>query len=182
MIKDHGLLIIVLIIHYSIGVPTCQRVVTYEEIQQLLVDSPCAVDVNRIKRASDTGSSNHIYALKSTVNDHRTIIDDHRTMINYLMNNTVNITQLDQHFAEQHMKRRPIWTSWRDISLLFLVFIVMSLLIYFLVITLKPLEILTRFFVRRHQMKQCQSTMKNEKKNQSKIPHNSSTVELNMRY
>ena len=59
MIKDHGLVIIFLIIQYSIGAPTCQRVVTYEEIQQLLVDSPCVIDVNRIKRASDTGSSNN---------------------------------------------------------------------------------------------------------------------------
>ena len=149
-----GLVIILLSIQGTMEVPMCQRLLSYEEVQELLAHSPCAVDIERVKREGDTGSSNHIYALKSVVNDHRTIIDDHRTMINYLMNNTVNITQLDQHFAEQHMQRRPIWNSWRDVSLLFLLLIVISMLIYLLVVQLKPLEILTAFFVRRHQTHQ----------------------------
>lgn len=85
-------------------------------------------------------------------------------MINYLMNNTMDVTQLDQHFAEQHMKRRPIWNSWRDLSWILLLSIVMSMIIYLLVVQLKPLEILTAFFVRPHQTHQRRPTIKDEKK------------------
>ena len=181
MMTTEWLLLISLLVQGAMGAPMCQRVVTYEEIQQLLVHSPCAVDIERVKRGSETGSSNHIYALKSVVNDHRTIIDDHRTMINYLMNNTVNITQLNQHFAEQHMKRRPIWNSWRDVSLILLLSIVVSMVIYLLVVQLKPLEILTAFFVRRHQTHQRRPTIKNEKK-MNPMRLDLSEIESEMRY
>lgn len=145
----------------------CQRSLTYEEVQDLLAHSPCAMDVHeengtRVKRDQNSDSSSHVFALQATMNDHRTIIDDHRTMINYLMNNSVNVTQLSQHFAEQHSKSGPIWRSWRDVSLVFLAIICVSMLIYLLVIHIRPLELLTSFLLRRHQVK---ATEKKTKKN-----------------
>lgn len=54
--KEQGGLIILLIIQHEMGAPMCQCLVTYEAIQQLLAHSPCAVDIERVKRGGDTGS------------------------------------------------------------------------------------------------------------------------------
>src|SRR5207302_473959 len=101
-----------------------------------------------------SSNSQHIYALQSTINDHRTIIDDHRKMINYLMNNTINITQLNDYYTDQHSKLTPLWTSWRDISLLLLIFIYLCTIIYILVRRFRPLDVLTSVLLRRRQNKQ----------------------------
>lgn len=127
----------------------------------LLAQRPCATHFNyRIQRAA-TGedetasvSTNNIYALQSTINDHRTIIDDHRKMIHYLMNNTVNITQLNQYYADQHASTTPIWSSWRDLSLLFMLFMGLALIFCLLFKRLHLLDRLTSFLLRRQQSKQ----------------------------
>jgi len=145
---------------------------TYEEVHNLLTHSPCAFDIKndqlklRSKRSDDTNdaSTNNVYALQSTINDHRTIIDDHRKMINYLMNNTINITQLNQHYTEQHTNTTPIWKSWRDVSLLLLIFISFCAIIVFLVIRFHPIDILTSILLRRHQNKQNQNNKNNKLK------------------
>ena len=176
-------LIGLMLIHNSICVPLihkvdisetniqeCRRAMTYNEIHQLLTRSPCASNSNRkmrTKREDNPSSISHVYALQSTINDHRTIIDDHRKMINYLMNNTINITQLNDYYAEQHSKATPVWTSWRDISLLLLVFICVCTLIYILAKRFHPLEALTSILLRRHQNKQQQ-----QGKSQMKVNNN----------
>lgn len=145
----------------------CQRLVTFEEAQFIMAHSPCAMDFNvtgtRMKRDRDTASGSHVYALQSTIKDHRTIIDDHRTMINYLMNNTVNVTQFNQHFTDQHSRTGPIWTSWRDLSLILLIISNLFMFISIIVIRLKPLELLTSFLLRRHESKQQQVNMTQKK-------------------
>lgn len=142
----------------------CQHSMTYDEIRELLAHNPCAFDMNdansdlkhRTKRDDNHASTSNVYALQSTINDHRTIMNDHRTMINYLMNNTVNSTQFNQYYAEQHATTAPIWKSWRDVSLLILIFICFCAIIYVVVSHIHPLDILTSILLRRHENKQRQ--------------------------
>ena len=144
----------------------CERSVGYEELQFILAHSHCARDVPeetygiRMKRNQDSDTSSHVYALQATIKDHRTIIDDHRTMINYLLNNTVNVTQFNQNFANQHSQTGPMWKSWRDVSLVLLIIYNLFLSIFIIMIRLKPLELLTSFIVRRHQVKVAQKKTK----------------------
>ncbi len=134
-------------------------------MRYILDHSQCALDANyvnhsiqkvRTKRNDDIASTSNVYALQSTINDHRTIIDDHHNIINYLMNNTVNITHLNNYYAEQHKNSTPIWSSWRDISLLLLIFICFCIIIYHLVIRLHPVDMLTSILLRRYQNNQQQ--------------------------
>ncbi|CAF0858928.1 unnamed protein product [Adineta steineri] len=68
-------------------------------MQHLLAQGPCIG--NRTKRTNDNQASftNHIYALQSTINDHR-------KMVFYLMNNTIKMTEFEQYYAEQHKIER----------------------------------------------------------------------------
>lgn len=157
----------------DILVPQCPQTLTYEEILQLLKHHSCASSTKNIgdslishrkRRAESTGddqtvaSTNHIYALQSTINDHRTMIDDHRKMIYYLMNNTVNVTHLSQHYSTEHVRTAPIWRSWRDVSLLLLLSLGSVILIGLLVNRLRLLDLLTTFLVRRqHHQKRPES-------------------------
>lgn len=169
----------------------CRRVLNYEQIQDLLAHSPCALDQQhrRLKRNGNTDSSGHIYALKATVDDHRTIIDDHRTMINYLMNNTINVTQMQQYMVEQHSRGGPIWKSWRDVSLILLIIICLAMAIYILFLQFRPLERLTSMLVRRHEEKKQKINMATKKNNTIRRPvsdmelDNVSTIDRNfLRY
>ncbi|CAF1491644.1 unnamed protein product [Adineta steineri] len=131
----------------------CQRSLTYEEIQHILAQGPC-ID-NRLKRNNDNqaSSTNHIYALQSTINDQRKFIQDHHRLIFHLMNNTINVTQLEQYYAEQHSKMKPHWKSWRDISLLLLISICIGIPICFVISRIRLLDVLTSCLLRRHQHK-----------------------------
>ena len=145
-----------------VGSPTspCHRSIAVDEFWQLLEnDSPCAASciiIDRSKRSdgSDTASTNHIYALQSTINDHRTMIDDHRRMIRFIMNTTVNITQFNGFFKEHLAQTLPIWKSWRDLSILLLVALAIGSILYLCIVYLHPLDLLTQMFVRRHEKKQ----------------------------
>ena len=162
-----------------LNVQQCQRPLSYNEMRQLLVHSPCALHIQnnsmvsknelklRTKRDDTPATANHVFALQSTINDHRTIIDDHHRMINYLMNNTVNITQLNQYYTEQHSKITPHWKSWRDISLLLLMVIFICAFIYLLASRFRPLDALMSILVRRHQTKQQQQ--RNESMNRKSM-------------
>lgn len=158
-----------------IVVPRCQQTLTYEEVFEILVHSSCAssmkymnesLPLGRKRRGDSTGddqtvaSTNNIYALQTTINDHRTTIDDHRKMIHYLMNNTVNVTHLNQYYTDQHTRTTPIWNSWRDLLLLLLVFICFAVVICLLIKRLRLLDLLTAILLRRrqHHQEQLQST------------------------
>lgn len=146
-------LLLVLVV---VGSPTCHRSITYDELWQLLENSPCAgPNHERLKRSdgSDTASTNHIYALQSTINDHRTMIDDHRRMIHYIMNTTVNITQFNEFFKEHLTQTRPIWKSWRDLSIMLLVALAIGLILYLAIVYLHPLDLLTQMLLQRHEKK-----------------------------
>lgn len=81
------------------------------------------------------------------------MIDDHRRMMNYLMNNTVNITHFYHYYAEQHSNTKPIWSSWRDITLVAGLVVGLGALLYALVIWWQPLNLLTAVLVRRQEKK-----------------------------
>lgn len=160
------LLIFHLQIHVSTLVLECQEKITYEEIIEILQHASCEAPTTkqiRERRADGTNddqavaSTNNIYALQTTVNDHRVMIDDHRKMIHYLMNNTVNVTHLNQYYADQHARSAPIWHSWRDVSLVLLIFICFGILVCFLIKRLRLLDLLTSMLVRRQQQRQPQN-------------------------
>lgn len=141
-------------------VSKCQQSLSYEEIYEILEHRTCASSSDRIRRGTDdtndeqtVASTNNIYALQSTINDHRTMIDDHRKMIYYLMNNTVNITQLSQHYTDEHSRRAPIWQSWRDVALLLLLVIFLTIGICFVIQRLRLLDLLTMALLRRQHHK-----------------------------
>lgn len=157
---------------------------------QLLTHSPCALDMLnksissnneskvREKRDDTHATTSHVFALQSTINDHRTIIDDHRKMIHYLMNNTVNITQLNNYYTEQHIKTKPHWKSWRDVLLLLLMVILVCAFIYLFASRLQPLDALTSLFVRRHQTKLQQRTESLNKKPKARHDHQDIQVSI----
>jgi hypothetical protein len=82
------------------------------------------------------------------------MIDDHRKMIHYLMNNTVNVTQFNQYYTDQHARTTPIWTSWRDVSLLLLIFICFGVIVCLLIKRLRLLDFITTILIRRQQQQQ----------------------------
>jgi len=158
------ILIYVLTDHSMQAVPLtsrCQRTLTYKQILELLENNACQSIVlqQRQRRTPDDdnkddqtiASTNNIYALQTTVNDHRVMIDDHRKMIHYLINNTVNITHLNQYYADQHARMKPVWKSWRDVCLLILLFICFSIIIIIICKRVHILDHLTKFLIRRHQ-------------------------------
>ena len=142
-------------------VPRCHQSINFVEIKALLVDGKCASAMeSRSKRADDTAATNNIYALQSTVNDHRTMLNDHRTMIDdhhrmmhYLINNTINVTQFYEYYAEQHSNIKPIWKSWRDITLVAVLLVGLGALLYAVVVWWQPLNLLTTILLRRHEKK-----------------------------
>ncbi|CAF1450840.1 unnamed protein product [Adineta steineri] len=155
-------LLSILFINHGMTIPTtnedgtmikCQRSLTYEEIKQLLAQGPCIEYRTKRQNDNQASSTNHIYALQSTINDQRKFIHDHHRLIFHLMNTTMNVTQLEQYYAEQHSKIKPHWKSWRDISLLLLIAICIEIAIYFVISRVHLLDILTSCLLRRHQHK-----------------------------
>ncbi|CAF1491662.1 unnamed protein product [Adineta steineri] len=135
------------------SMPRCQPLITYEEIQHILAQGPCIE--YRLKRHDDNqaNSTNHIYALQSTINDQRQFIHDHHRWIFYLLNSTIKVTELEQHYAEQHSKIKPHWKSWRDVCLLLLMAICIGIPICFVIRRVRLLDVLTSYLLRRHQHK-----------------------------
>lgn len=95
---------------------TCYHRMTYNEIIVSLNKTPCVVLIDQStehREKRDTTSGNvDVYALQSTINNHR-------SMINYLTNNTVNFTVMSEAIYDHHTRTGPIFTSCRDITLLF---------------------------------------------------------------
>ena len=142
------------IISETPGVPRCHQPINFDEIRTLLVDGKCASAMEgHSKRPDDSAATSNIYALQSTVNDHRTMIDDHRRMMHHLINNTVNVTQFYEYYAEQHSNTKPIWKSWRDITLVAVLVVGLGVLVYVVVVWCQPLNLLTAVLMRRHEKK-----------------------------
>jgi len=159
---------------------------TYEEIFEILEYNSCASSTKYMnetlllhrKRRADSpaddqtvASTNNIYALQTTINDHRTMIDDHRKMIHYLMNNTVNVTHLNQYYTDQHTLTTPIWKSWRDLLLLLLVFICFVAVACLLIkrVRLRLLDWLTKILLRRQYHQEQLQNRSNSKKDKTGI-------------
>ena len=81
-------------------------------------------------------------------------------MINYLMNNTVNKTELHQYYGEQHSKTTPHWRSWRDIIVLLLAIIGVGIFVCFLATRLHPLNALITILLRLLRNKEKQQQQK----------------------
>jgi hypothetical protein len=144
----------VLIADDTTNVSRCHQPISYDEIRKLLAEGECPSDMKvRSKRDGDTVATSNTYAVQATTIDHRKIMDDHRRIMNYLFNDTVNVTQFYQYYAEQHSSTTPIWNSWRDITSVGVLIVGLGALIYALIIWGKPLERLTSFVLRRHEKK-----------------------------
>lgn len=89
---------------------------TLEHLIQFLQQQPCVQIVemmntknhSKMKRNTDASGNIDVYALQTTINDHR-------TMINYLINNSINATYVNNAIDDHHSKTGPIFTSWRDL-------------------------------------------------------------------
>ncbi|CAF4518588.1 unnamed protein product [Rotaria sp. Silwood1] len=91
----------------------CHREMTLQEIKILLKLHPCvnlgkSFATGRMKRQLDAGRVD-VYALQTTVNDHR-------TMINYLINNSINATYVSGAISDHHSKSFPILTTRAGLS------------------------------------------------------------------
>jgi uncharacterized coiled-coil protein SlyX len=122
----------------SSAVPRHRHARAWEEMRQILARTfapPTWViePNNRSTSNKSAATANRLDALNSTINEHRIMINDHQRMISYLISNTVNISHLNQYYAEQHSKIAPHWRSWRDLSLLVLMATGACLLIYLIV-------------------------------------------------
>jgi hypothetical protein len=136
-------------------VPQDQKPMTLDEVKDLLAKSECILEGKcRSKDAAERAVSNNIYALQKKVNEHRKMIDDDRHMIQYLVNNTISITQFNRYYAEQYSNSKPIWKSWRDVSLVAFLIIGLIGLVYILVIWSKALNRLTMVLLRRQEKKE----------------------------
>ncbi|CAF1255999.1 unnamed protein product [Rotaria sp. Silwood1] len=107
----------------------CHREMTLQEIKILLKLHPCvnlgkSFATGRMKRQLDAGRVD-VYALQTTVNDHR-------TMINYLINNSINATYVSGAISDHHSKSFPILTSWRDIIDVIFIIIFIGFIMHFL--------------------------------------------------
>lgn len=85
----------------------------------------------------DNSGSIDIKAVQATINDHRTMIDDHRVMINNIMNNSMNVDTIQQAVSNHYSNAAPARDSWRDMALIFLLFIAMIEILYFCVCQVK---------------------------------------------
>lgn len=166
----------------------CEHMLTYDEVFEILVHTTCAPNatIERIRRSDGydeqtVASTNNIYALQSTINDHRTMIDDHRKMIHYLINNTVNVTHLNQYYADQHARSSPIWHSWRDLLLIILVFIGCCCILGFIIKQFHVLDRLTTILLRRREHKHKERPIIVNKNHPHPLPEPASFVNAYIR-
>lgn len=104
---------------------------TLKHFIQLLQQQPCVQIIEETiiknrsirKRNTDASGNIDVYALQTTINDHR-------TMINYLINNSINATYVNNAILDHYSKTGPIFSSWRDLIDIFTVMFLVSYLIY----------------------------------------------------
>ncbi|CAF1440438.1 unnamed protein product [Adineta ricciae] len=108
-----------------------QRFMTLKEVMELLKQQPCFITepqhlTNGIQRRDVNNGNFDVHAIQTTINDHR-------VMINYLINNSINATFVDDAISTYHSKTGPILTSWRDLVDLVFVCLLIGFLMYFLI-------------------------------------------------
>ncbi len=110
----------------------------------------------KLRQKRDSTDNTDIKAIVATVNDHRTMIDDHRTMINNIINNSINTNNLQTVVSNHYSKTTPIWTSWRDIVLIFLLSKAIIEIFYCCIchVKFKPWDYLVSLIFERHQIRQ----------------------------
>ena len=136
-------------------VPRDQKPMTFDDVKDLLAKSDCILNGScRPKDAAERAVANNIYALEKKVNEHRKMIDDDRHMIQYLVNNTISIAQFNRYYVEQYSSSKPIWKSWRDVSLVVFLIIGLIAMLYVLVSWSNALNLLATVLLRRHEKKE----------------------------
>lgn len=108
------------------------RFKTLEEIREILDKQPCNLFANRNRRqkrffggggSSDSDTNNHINAIYGK-------ITEHRDMINVLTNSSINTTIMLNAIRDHHAYTLPNFSSWRDVTQIILVIIILMALLY----------------------------------------------------
>jgi hypothetical protein len=99
-----------------------------------------------------------IKAIQATVNDHRTMIQDNRLMINNIVNNAINNNTIRQAISNHYSNTVPIWNSWRDVALIFVVCVSLAQIIYCCAcqVKLRPCDYLLSRIVQRYDGRQSE--------------------------
>jgi hypothetical protein len=128
-----------LIIDYSATAQCTERSLTLDEIREILFQHPCISSVQRQKRqqrkpSSEDHTENRINAIHGTINEHRSII-------NYLINNSVNTTFVQEAITSYYTSKMPNLSSWRDLSHILILTIFIGVSLYFLIsrCTIEPI-------------------------------------------
>mgnify|MGYP001096358022 CR=1 FL=1 len=111
-----------------------------------------------LRKSRDINDNIDVNAIQTTINDHRTLIEDNRLMINNIINNPINNTNLQQIISYHYATQTPIWNSWRDVALIFVTTIIIIQIICICVsqIKLKPCDYAVSRILDRHVTRESQ--------------------------
>ncbi|CAF1290341.1 unnamed protein product [Rotaria sordida] len=74
-----------------------------------LLDKETITDRQQQQRAKrDNTGGVDVKAIQATINNHRTMIEDHRIMIDQIMNNSINISNIQQAVSDHFSNTTPI--------------------------------------------------------------------------
>jgi hypothetical protein len=117
-----------------------------------------------------------IKAIQATINDHR-------TMISNIINNSINSSNIQQAVLNHYSNTAPVCNSWRDVALIFLLFIafVQILCCCACQVKLRLWDYFVSNISRRHDTRRLQNNNK-KRKNDCYLDHQPSVKRTNMRH
>ena len=97
-----------------------------------------------------------IKAIQAKINDHHTMIEDNRIMISNIINTSINSDSIQQVIASHYSTKAPIWSSWRDVVIIFVVCVAIVQIIYFCAcqVKLRPFDYFISSIFKRYNTRQ----------------------------
>lgn len=120
------------------NVGQCQpRLKTLEEVREILDQQPCILFENEIQNQNLNRRQKRLFGggndeTKNHINAIYGKITEHHDMINVLTNSSINTTIMLNAIRDHHAFTLPNLSSWRDLTQLFLVLIVLLTVLYIL--------------------------------------------------
>jgi hypothetical protein len=110
----------------------------------------------KLRRKRDNNDSMDIKAIQAKINDHHTMIEDNRIMINNIINNSVNNNNIQEVIATHYSTAAPVWSSWRDVAIVFVVCVSFAQIIYFCAcqVKLRPCDYFISSIFKRYHTRQ----------------------------
>ncbi|CAF1497696.1 unnamed protein product [Adineta ricciae] len=111
---------------------SCVESVTYIQVLKLIREATCSQRHENVKIIPKTKYQKRELTANNDIKALQTTINDHRVMIEYLFNSSINQTTLTKIFQD-HSRRPPTFSSWRDIIDIICIIIIIGALIHFLI-------------------------------------------------